>query len=76
MKHTNFSEFRKHAAEFLNQVEKGETVRIFRYGKPVADLSSVVREHTPSWKQAPPRISLHGASLSKTILRNRREALR
>jgi prevent-host-death family protein len=34
----SLSEFRAHASEMLDLVEKGETVRILRHGKPVAEL--------------------------------------
>jgi prevent-host-death family protein len=76
MKTTNFTEFRKHAAEFLDEVEKGEVVRILRHGKAVADISPVVADDKPSWKKAPPRIQLSGISLSKAILQNRKDAAR
>jgi len=35
------SEFRANASAMLDLVEKGETVRIMRHGKPVADLVPV-----------------------------------
>ena len=74
MKTTSFTEFRKHAAEFLDEVEKGEVVRILRHGKAVADISPVHAENTPSWKKAPPQVTLSGISLSNAILQNRKEA--
>ena len=50
------SEFRANASAMLDLVEKGETVRIMRHGKPVADLvpvrvggQSAVK--VPSWKR-------------------------
>jgi len=76
MKMVNFTEFRKHAAEFLDAVEKGEVVRILRHGKPVADFTPIPREGVPSWKKGPPRIPLSGVSLSKAILQNRKDASR
>lgn len=76
MKTTNFTDFRKHAAEFLDAVEMGEVVRIFRHGKAVADISPVRSEEKPSWKKAPPRIPLSGVSLSAAILKNRRDSNR
>ena len=76
MKTANFTEFRKHAAEFLDEVEKGEVVRILRHGKAVADISPVLMEDKPSWKKAPPQIPLSGVSLSKAILQNRKDASR
>lgn len=74
MKTANFTEFRKHAAEFLNEVEKGEVVRILRHGKPIADIHPVPAEDKPSWKKAPPQLGLSGRSLSRAILENRKDA--
>lgn len=48
------SEFRANASAMLDLVEKGETVRILRHGKPVAQLVPVVAEEpakVPSWKR-------------------------
>jgi len=47
------SEFRANASAMLDLVEKGETVRIMRHGKPVADLVPVPPEsvETPSYLQ-------------------------
>lgn len=50
------SEFRANASAMLDLVEKGETVRIMRYGKAVADLVPVRVEDQlpskiPSWKR-------------------------
>ncbi len=49
------SEFRAHTAAMIDLVEKGETVRILRHGKPVAELVPArVNEEpvkTPSWKR-------------------------
>ena len=51
------SEFRANASAMLDLVEKGETVRIMRHGKPVADLVPVrvddqAPAKVPSWKRA------------------------
>lgn len=47
------SEFRANASAMLDLVEKGETVRIMRHGKPVADLVPVPPEavEAPSYLQ-------------------------
>ncbi len=47
----SLSEFRAHASEMLDRVEKGETVRILRHGKAVAELVPVRSEaaETPSY---------------------------
>jgi len=48
------SEFRANASAMLDLVEQGETVRIMRHGKPVADLVPVQPEPVaaPSYGQA------------------------
>lgn len=50
------SEFRANVAAMVDLVEKGETVRILRHGKPVAELvppTSTLAEpvKTPHWKR-------------------------
>lgn len=48
------SEFRAHASAMIDLVEQGETVRILRHGKPVAELvpaRPAAPEKLPSWKQ-------------------------
>ncbi|SDN67374.1 prevent-host-death family protein [Polaromonas sp. JS666] len=49
------SEFRAHASAMIDLVEQGETVRILRHGKPVAELVPLkATEDTakvPSWKR-------------------------
>ncbi len=49
----SLSEFRAHASEMLDLVEKGETVRILRHGKPVAELVPVRSDEAeaPSYLQ-------------------------
>jgi prevent-host-death family protein len=47
------SEFRAHASAMIDLVERGETVRILRHGKPVAELVPTKPELTakvPRWK--------------------------
>lgn len=48
------SEFRANASAMLDLVEQGETVRILRHGKPVADLVPVQPDQPrkiPHWKR-------------------------
>jgi prevent-host-death family protein len=48
------SEFRANAAATIDLVERGESVRILRHGKPVAELvpvSSDAAPRVPSWKR-------------------------
>jgi prevent-host-death family protein len=56
MQTLSLSEFRANASEMLDLVEKGETVRILRHGKPVAELVPVrdkaqAAEPPPAWKR-------------------------
>ena len=44
------SEFRANTSAMIDLVEKGETVRILRHGKPVAELVPV---HAPEAKSLP-----------------------
>ena len=47
------SEFRAHTSAMIDLVEKGETVRILRHGKPVAELVPMqpqVAQKVPRWK--------------------------
>ena len=48
------SEFRANASARIDLVEQGETVRILRHGKPVAELVPLKAEgpaRVPSWKR-------------------------
>jgi prevent-host-death family protein len=49
------SEFRAHASAMIDLVEQGETVRILRHGKPVAELVPLKATEdaakVPSWKR-------------------------
>ena len=50
----SLSEFRAHASEMLDLVERGESVRILRHGKPVAELVPIRADATaelPRWKR-------------------------
>jgi prevent-host-death family protein len=72
------SEFRANTSAMIDLVEKGETVRILRHGKPVAELVPMQPEavqKVPSWKQPfEPVVLSAGASLSQAVLNERSEA--
>ena len=54
MKTLSLSEFRAHTSEMVDRVQRGETVRILRHGKPVAELVPVSAPGVPApprWKQ-------------------------
>ena len=47
------SEFRANTSAMIDRVEKGETVRILRHGKPVAELVPIepqTEQKVPRWK--------------------------
>ena len=71
MKQTTFSELRSHAKHYFHLVEAGETVRVMRNGKPVADIVPLPPD-LPSWKrrQAQPLV-IEGVALSRVILEER-----
>ena len=72
------SEFRANTAAMIDLVEKGETVRILRHGKPVAELVPMQPQPTqkvPRWKVPfEPVVLSPGVSLSQAVLDQRNEA--
>lgn len=71
------TEFRANTSAMLDLVEGGETVRILRHGKAVADLVPIQDAQpvrVPNWKQPfePIRLPL-GVSLSQAVLDERDE---
>jgi prevent-host-death family protein len=71
MKQATFSELRNHARQYFDIVEAGESVRIVRNGKPVADIVPI-QQDLPSWKRrAAQPLVINGVSLSKLILEER-----
>lgn len=74
MKTATFSEFRNNAKKYFDVVEQGETVEIYRHGKPIALVTPIVRE-APSnrWKTGNP-IVIPGISASKMIIEERRKS--
>jgi len=67
---TTFTELRKHAKSYFDAVEKGETVRVYRNGKPVAQITPI-HVGPPSWKQQSAPLNIKGLSLSQEILHDR-----
>jgi prevent-host-death family protein len=75
MKQVTFTEFRRNAAALFNSVERGETVRILRHGKPIAEIVPLPAPRTTlSWKLSGPALepASRRASLSGEVLRERR----
>lgn len=71
MKHATFTEIRNHAKAYFDLVESGESVRVLRNGKPIADIVPVVAD-LPSWKRHKVQpLVLDGVSVSRMILEER-----
>lgn len=73
MKTVTFTDFRKRASDFITEVEHGETLIVFRHGKPVAEIVpySEKLQKTPAWKQSRVRLKVSGMDLSSVILEER-----
>lgn len=75
MKQANFTEIRNHAKMYFDIVEAGESVRVLRNGKPIADIIPITAD-LPSWRrrQAQPLV-LDGVSISRMIIEEREAGL-
>lgn len=73
MQQATFTELRNNAKAYFDAVEAGETVRIFRNGKPIADIVPLAPEQ-PSWKRrtAVP-MTVQGVSVSAEVIKGRDE---
>jgi prevent-host-death family protein len=73
MKSVTFSELRNNAKKYFDTVEQGETLEVFRHGKPVAILMPAgSRRRSPTRDVSPLRVP--GVSLAKAILKEREES--
>jgi antitoxin (DNA-binding transcriptional repressor) of toxin-antitoxin stability system len=70
---TTLTKLRQHTRNYFEAVEKGETIEVYRYGKPIAEVRPLNSVSTPSWKNPGLRLKLNGASLSRAILNERAE---
>jgi prevent-host-death family protein len=73
MQEATFTELRNHAKDYFDAVERGDTVRIFRNGKPIAEIVPI-RSDIPSWKRQATPLTVKGLSLSREILSDRDDA--
>ncbi|MFA5905269.1 MAG: type II toxin-antitoxin system Phd/YefM family antitoxin [Desulfobacula sp.] len=73
MKTVPFTDFRKNASVFINEVEHGETIILIRHGKPVAEIVPFLNrlQKLPAWKQTGVRLQIEGSDLSSAILEDR-----
>ncbi len=74
MKTATFTEFRQNASTYLDEVEKGATVRILRHGKVIAELIPPSKNELPSWKNPGLKLTLEEAGLSDAILEEREKS--
>jgi prevent-host-death family protein len=73
MKSVTFSELRNNAKKYFDTVERGETLEVFRHGKPVAILMPAgSRTRSPTREVSPLRIP--GVSLARAILKERADS--
>ncbi len=70
MKSATFSELRNQAKKYFDAVEQGETVEVYRHGKPIAMIVPIRSRSLERWRTARP-LRLSGASLSEAILADR-----
>lgn len=75
MKQVSFTEFRRNAAALFNSVERGETIRVLRHGKPIAEVVPIEPRRTRfSWKRPGLLLEAGNVSLSREILKERERA--
>ncbi|HEY0511537.1 MAG TPA: type II toxin-antitoxin system Phd/YefM family antitoxin [Thermoanaerobaculia bacterium] len=73
MRETTFTELRNHAKTLFDAIEDGETVRVYRNGRPVADIVPI-KAAVPAWKKPPQiRLSPGDLSLGDEVLADRDE---
>jgi prevent-host-death family protein len=75
MKTVTFSELRNNAKKYFDTVEQGETLEVFRHGKPVAILMP-----SGSWGRSRTRevspLCIPGVSLARAILKEREDSMK
>lgn len=69
-----FTELRRHAKRYLDAVERGETVRVTRRGRIIAQIVPADDNTKPSWKKPALKLEIPGVELSRYILNERDEA--
>ena len=73
MKDATFTELRNNAKQYFDAVEAGDTVRVFRNGKPIAEIVPI-RPGVPSWKKQTAPLTVKGLSLSREVLKDRKQS--
>ena len=67
---TTFTELRNNAKAFFDAVEKGQTVRVFRSGKAIAQIVPI-KGAVLAWKRDSVPLDIKGLALSREILKDR-----
>lgn len=73
MKSVTFSELRNNAKKYFDTVEQGESLEVFRHGKPIAILMPSGSRGRSRTREAPP-FRIPGVSLARAILKEREES--
>ena len=73
MKETTLTELRNHVKDYFDIVEGGSPVRVFRNGKPIAEIVPI-RSGIPSWQRDVTPLTIKGLSLGLEILGDRKES--
>jgi antitoxin (DNA-binding transcriptional repressor) of toxin-antitoxin stability system len=73
MQETNVVELRRRIKHYFDAVEGGEVVRVYRKGKPIAEILPLTQREA-SWKQEVPRLAVPGLSLSREVRKDRAES--
>lgn len=73
MKTVSITEFRKHMSSLFSEIERGESIIVSRYGRPIAEIIpfSEKEYEVPSWKKPGIKLEVEGAALSEAILEER-----
>ena len=74
MKIVTFSQLRNNAKKYFDAVENGETVEVYRHGKPVAIVSPVAGKPAGPRRNLFDPIRIPGVSASKLIIEERRRS--
>jgi antitoxin (DNA-binding transcriptional repressor) of toxin-antitoxin stability system len=71
MQDATFTELRNQARHYFDLVEGGDTVRVLRNGRPIAEIHPIARA-LPSWKRRAARpLLIGGEAISRLILADR-----
>lgn len=74
MKTVTFSQLRNNAKKYFDEVEKGETVEVYRHGKPVAIVSPIGGKAVGPRRNLFEPIHIPGVSGSKLIIEERKRS--